>query len=141
MELSTTPGGILEIAALADLLKTPIELLRENEKDLTSLTSFGIYLPSSGALDVKTEPIYLVLEHDHFSPIITKECCLWPDQGQRYPQTTLADQHTSISFKIDLSLSNPSEQMDPSLKEDPLPRGPLHNLATAITRQTNLSPI
>ena len=78
-----TPAGILEVATLADMLKIPIEVLRENEEHPTSLTSFGLYLPLDGepiSFTSKTRTMQLILENDHFSPIIRQDSCLWPDR-------------------------------------------------------------
>lgn len=43
----TTPATMLEVAALADLEQTPIEILREADAPMSnSLASFSVYTPS-----------------------------------------------------------------------------------------------
>ena len=76
-----TPASILEVATLADMLKIPIEVLRENEEKPQSLTSFGAYLPNNPLMETLKPPILLVLDDGHFSPLITPDSCIWPDKS------------------------------------------------------------
>ena len=85
MTKMTTPATMLEVAALADVERTPIEILRQGDPPMDdSLVSFSVYLPSGYKEPPFRKPkrsiVQLLLSNNHFQPLIANSSAIWPDE-------------------------------------------------------------
>ena len=142
MKLDTTHTSPPEIAALADMLMTPIELILPNPTGM-GLSSYHIYQPGTPS----SNPLLQILLIDnHYVPLIDPQSPIWPD-GPPPPYVHTQDHEfqlstTTITLRSDLTAfqQHTVNHIENTLLSETLPLPPTNILNTSIPTPTSNKP-